>query len=116
MPSDSRPESAILADIRAALGRRSDLRIWRNNTGRLRDDTGRLVQFGLAKGSSDLIGILAPSGRMFALEVKNDRGHATDEQIWFIEIIRRFGGFGAFVRSVEDAEKAIVRAKMGESE
>ena len=32
-------------------------RLWRNNTGALKDATGRLVRYGLCPGSSDLIGL-----------------------------------------------------------
>jgi hypothetical protein len=33
------------------------VRLWRNNVGALRDERGRLVTYGLCKGSSDLIGL-----------------------------------------------------------
>jgi hypothetical protein len=42
--------------IRLACGR-SPVRLWRNNTGVLVDQQGRLVRFGLCRGSSDLIGL-----------------------------------------------------------
>jgi hypothetical protein len=50
-------ETDIQQRIRLAVGTRSDLRLFRNNTGTLPDPrTGRPVQFGLARGSADLIG------------------------------------------------------------
>ena len=53
----SNSETKFQQEIRIALGQRSDLRLCRNETGKLPDPrTGRWVQFGLAKGSSDLIG------------------------------------------------------------
>ena len=39
--------------------------VWRNNTGKLPDAYGRWVEFGLCKGSSDIIGIY--KGRMLAI-------------------------------------------------
>jgi hypothetical protein len=51
-------ETTIQQQIRLALGTRPDLRLFRNNTGTLPDPrTGRPVQFGLARGSADLIGL-----------------------------------------------------------
>ena len=41
--------------IRLTLGRGYS-RIFRNNVGALKDQKGRLVRYGLQKGSSDLIG------------------------------------------------------------
>ena len=50
-------ETDLQQRIRLALGTRPDLRLFRNNTGTLPDPrTGRPVQFGLARGSADLIG------------------------------------------------------------
>jgi hypothetical protein len=51
MPS----EQSIQQHIRIACSTGAT-RLWRNNTGTLRDQHGRPVQFGLCKGSADLIG------------------------------------------------------------
>jgi len=99
--------------IRLALGRLPDLTLWRNNTGALKDSSGRAVRFGLAVGSADLIGILAPAGRLVALEVKTATGRTTPEQDLFLDLVRRRGGFAAVVRSADDALAAIVRARAG---
>jgi hypothetical protein len=48
-------EQSIQQHIRIACST-GDTRLWRNNTGTLRDQHGRPVQFGLCKGSADLIG------------------------------------------------------------
>lgn len=50
-------ETTIVQRIRAALGTRVTGRTFRNNTGALQDRQGRWVYFGLAEGSSDLVGI-----------------------------------------------------------
>ena len=48
-------EAYVQNKIRLAVGS-GDVRLFRNNTGALMDQKGRLVKFGLCKGSSDLIG------------------------------------------------------------
>jgi hypothetical protein len=105
------PESKLLAEIREALGGEVDLVLWRNNTGALRDDTGRQVRYGLAVGSADLIGILAPSGRMFALEVKAPGGKLSIEQQRWIRLAESMGAFARVVRSVPEALKALSDAR-----
>ena len=53
----SNQETVLQQNIRLALGQEKDLRLFRNQVGQLPDPiTGRYTQFGLAKGSSDLIG------------------------------------------------------------
>lgn len=87
--------------------------LWRNNTGALEDKRGRLVRYGLCKGSADLIGILAPTGRLVALEVKRPGERPTEEQERFLALVRSMGGFGAVVRDAYEANRAVERARMG---
>ena len=89
--------------------------LWRNNTG-LAVDGLRRIRYGLAVGSSDLVGILVPEGRFVALEVKAPGKRPTPEQERFLDLVRRSGGFAAVVRSVEDVRVLIDRARRGESE
>jgi len=114
-------ESEIQHDIRVALGQLPDVRVFRNNVG-VADVRGSKVRFGLAKGSSDLIGFIRHDfngkkiARFVSLEVKTPTGKTTEEQDLWIAAIRRFGGFACVVRSVEDALAAIERARKGEYE
>jgi len=108
-------ETDIQTDIRLALGREPDLTLWRNNTG-VAEHRGRRVRYGLSVGSADLIGILAPTGRLVALEVKTPTGRAATAQKMFLDLVRSRGGFAAIVRSVQDARSAIERARRGETE
>lgn len=89
------------------------VRLWRNNVGTLPDRQGRPVQFGLCKGSSDLIGLrtitIGPEhvGQTMAVfaavEVKSATGRATPEQRAFIDTVQAMGGLAGIARSVDDA-------------
>jgi hypothetical protein len=110
-------EQAVQNHIRLALGR-GPVRLWRNNTGALKDASGRLVRYGLCQGSSDLIGFttvtITPEmvGQQVAIftaiEVK-DRGRPTPEQLRFLEVVQAAGGRAGVARSVDQA-RAIVAA------
>ena len=92
-------------------------RLWRNNTGALKDANGRLVRYGLCPGSSDLIGLRtriiteADLGHRFAqfvaIEVK-DRGRLTTEQQAFITMVQQAGGLAGVAHDVHEA-RAILR-------
>lgn len=117
-------ESQIQADIRLALGLEPGLVLWRNSVGVTRSwdaTTGaeRVVHAGLPVGSADLVGILTLTsgvGRFLALEVKSARGRLRPEQVTWLELVRRMGGFAAVVRSVDEARAAVWRARRGERE
>lgn len=108
-------EQSIQNDIRLELGN-GDTRLFRNNTGCLRNDRGRVVCFGLAKGSSDLIGwreieiteeMVGQKIAIFvAIEVK-DKGRVTPEQRRFISCVKQAGGFAGVARSVDEAKQII---------
>lgn len=108
-------ERDILAAVRLALGREPDLVLWRLSAGITRDPlTGRSYRAGLVPGAADLIGVLAPHGRLFALEVKTATGRISPEQKLWASLVRDHGGFVATIRSVEDAHAALARARDGE--
>lgn len=97
----TRSEANIQSDILIALSK-AGATVWRNNTGALKDGTGRLVRYGLCNGSSDIIGICA-DGKFLAVEVKKTTGRATEYQLRFIDAVRAKGGRAGVARSVEDA-------------
>ena len=106
----------ILRPIVEALNSRDDVRVWRNNSGVLKDHRDIPIRYGLGIGSADLVGIVSPSGRAICLEVKRrGRGLTVDQNRWG-RAVRRFGAFYAVVRSVEEAVAAVERCKRGESE
>ena len=63
----------------------------------------RMIQAGLVKGGSDIIGIHKPSGRFLAVEVKTTNGRVSKEQTNFINAINKAGGIAGVARSVKDA-------------
>lgn len=114
-------EIDIMRAIEVALGCEPDLALMRNQVGgaeRFDADTNdvRHERYGLGIGSADLVGILAPNGRWFCLEIKTATGKPTDEQLRWMRMARRFGAFACVVRSVEEAKAALERARKGESE
>lgn len=106
-------ETALLQRIRLDLGREPDLRLFRSNTGKLQDQSGRWVEFGLHPGSGDLIGwrslVVTPEllGQRLAIfssvEVKTSAGRPTPQQAHWAEVVRAAGGFAGVARSPEQA-------------
>ena len=91
--------------------------MFRNNTGTLKDANGRPVQFGLCKGSADLIGwrtiTITPDmvGQQVAvftsIEVKTPTGRVRPEQQQWLKAVQAAGGVAGIARSVEDAQAII---------
>lgn len=94
--------------------------MFKNNTGKLRDERGNIVTFGLCKGSSDLIGwtpititpeMVGSKIAVFtAVEVKlnkNGKYKATDEQKRFISAVLNNGGFAGVADCKKDLEDII---------
>jgi hypothetical protein len=82
-PPRATPEGRLLRKILEALRQEPDVLVWRNTTGVTEHD-GRWVTYGLALGSSDLIGLLGPHGRFVALEVKTPADRVTAHQARFL--------------------------------
>lgn len=111
-------ETDLQQRIRLALGTSPNLRLFRNQVGSLPDPrTGRLVTFGLAKGSADLIGwrtiTITPDmvGRQVAvftsIEVKTPTGRVRPEQAAWLSAVTGAGGIAGIARSVADASQII---------
>jgi hypothetical protein len=107
-------ETELQQRIRLALGTRPDARLFRNQVGSLPDPrTGRLVTFGLARGSADLIGwrsvVVTPDmvGRRLAvfcsIEIKTATGRLRPEQQAWLGVVQDAGGIAGVARSVTDA-------------
>ncbi len=111
-------ETDLQQRIRLALGTHPQLRIFRNQVGSLPDPrTGRLVQFGLARGSADLIGwrtiVITPDmvGQRIAvftsLEIKTPTGRLAPAQRHWLQAVDQAGGIAGVARSVGDALRII---------
>jgi hypothetical protein len=121
-------EAEIQYQVRLGMGRESDFRLFRNSTGvaeRMRSGGRKSFErHGLAKGSSDLVGILRfvppvvpfTIGRWVCWEIKTDIGRPTDEQIMWLELMRQFGAHACIIRSLDDAKASLDRARAGLSE
>lgn len=115
-------ETEIMRDIQL---RASELghRLWRNNVaqawvgsnafrhanGSVTLQNARPLHAGLAKGSSDLIGVTS-SGIFLSVEVKSRSGRVEPEQQAWIDMIRAQGGIAGVRRSVEQFEALVANA------
>lgn len=121
--------SQLVRDVREELADEPDLVLWVNPRGvaTFADASGvvrRRVDYGLAKGASDILGILAIKigygearwpdyalGRFIALEIKTGNATRTKHQRMFQEIVRKLGGFATVIRQRSEAKPAIARAR-----
>ena len=111
MPAAS-SEQSIQQHIRLACSS-GNCRLFRNNTGTLKDINGRPVTFGLCKGSADLIGwtsrTITPEmvGQQIAvftsIEVKSSSGRVKPEQQQWLNAVQAAGGIAGIARSVGEA-------------
>ena len=105
-------EQTIQQHIRLACSI-GNCRLFRNNTGTLRDQHGRPVQFGLCKGSADLIGWTSRTitsemvGQQIAvftsIEVKSSSVRVKPEQQQWLNAVQAAGGIAGVARSVGEA-------------
>lgn len=122
-------EEAVQADL-MILAARNGCALWRNNSGALKDDKGRLVRYGLGNTSSrinevwkssDLIGILPMQiephhvgqviGRFWAVECKTPGWYLTpgdkrgQSQARFMQSVIALGGQAQFATGTGDVFK-----------
>ncbi len=114
----SHVENGIQRAIELAIGAEPDLIVLRNNVGvatHTNEKTGKTYRtaYGLGTGSPDLVGILAPAGRWFCLEIKAPGEVPRPEQHICHRAWRKFGAFVAAVDSVASAREALARARAG---
>ena len=111
-------ETQLQQELRLALGTIPSLRLFRNQVGQLPDPrTGRYVQFGLAKGSSDLVGFktikITPEmigqevAQFVSIEIKTERGKLTEVQENWLQKVHDSGGIVGVARSIQDALKIV---------
>ncbi|WP_445661917.1 VRR-NUC domain-containing protein [Bacillus sp. FSL K6-0067] len=81
--------------------------VFRANVGTFKTADGRTVSTGLPKGFSDLFGYRKSDGKMFFIEVKNEKGRLRPDQKHFIETMHKNGAIAGVARSPEDAIELI---------
>ena len=80
--------------------------VFRINSGKVKMADGRCFDTGVPKGFSDLIACKV--GRVYFLEVKNETGKASADQLSFLAVMRdRYGCVAEIVRSVDDAVRGV---------
>ena len=110
-------EHAIQNDVRLVLGLDPDVVLWRNNVGSLERPAGGRIRYGLAVGSSDLIGMVTAVfdgvrvARFLALEVKRPDNRPTQDQLSFLRLVQARGGVAAVVTSPSQAVAVVAQAK-----
>lgn len=102
-------ETPLMTAIHEAILTTGRALLFRHNTG-VATFGERRVRYGLGVGGADLVGLLRPSGRGFALEVKTPTGELEPEQIAWHRAWRHAGGYVACVTSVEEALRALEEA------
>ena len=109
-------EGSLLKQIQVALSN-AGARLFRNNVGRYKNSSGHWIQYGLAVGSSDLVGwrsikvtqeMVGQTVAIFAAcEVKTKAGRLTQDQNNFLEVVKQSGGIACVARSVDEAIEGI---------
>ncbi len=126
------PETDLQNEGRLCIGSLPFVRLYRNNTGVLNDRNGTPVTYGLAVGSADTIGIVAPIGRMVSIEWKRpdwkapnvtpedyqvyprisaEKKRHIDQCNWRDQIIG-MGGVAGFALSLEDGMRLVGLARI----
>jgi hypothetical protein len=106
----STSERLIQAAILGTLGRRSDVRLFRNN--QVMAQRGNVTfRAGLGAGTPDMVGWVSIAGAAFFLgiEVKTSTGRPTAEQLAFLRTLAAQGGCAILAHSVDEAENELER-------
>jgi hypothetical protein len=101
-------EKDVLASCLALL-RLAGVFCWRNNSGAFALGEGkgrRFFRAGLV-GSSDILGILAPSGKLLAVECKRPGGRVSEAQRHFLDAVTAAGGLALVIADARDLEAAL---------
>ena len=106
----AKSETRIQNEIRGTVNSSGLAVLFRNNVGKLPNPHGPgYIAYGLAKGSSDLIGMFIGTGKFLAIEVKSLKGVEAEHQRAWGKFVIECGGIYAVCRSAEEAME-VVRA------
>jgi len=107
------PEASVLDRITTALQAAGGCKIMRNSCGLARHGQ-RVVRYGLERGSSDLVAIVAPAGRWLCVEVKRADGRVDPAQAAWLDEMRALGAVAGVCRSPEEALCLLAEARRRE--
>lgn len=126
------PETDLQNEGRLCIGSLPFVRLYRNNTGTLNDRNGTPVSYGLAIGSADTIGIVAPTGRFLSIEwkrpgwkppelsaedwapgatISREKKRHIDQCNWRDQVIG-MGGVAGFASSLEEGVRLVGLARI----
>ncbi len=105
-------EAEILRAIRVRLGKRTDVKLWRINSGAFRDANRRLVRTVSVNGMPDLIGV-GPRGVFIGIEAKRPGGRQSEDQRRFQRALEAVGGIYILARCADEAEALLDAALRG---
>ena len=115
------PETNLQNDGRLCIGSLPFVRLYRNNTGTLTDSRGVPVSYGLAIGSADTIGLVAPYGRFLSIEWKRpgwtgpsgerERKRHESQLNWQAQI-NGMRGVAGFAQSLHDGLRLVYLATL----
>lgn len=98
-------EKDIQNDIRIGL---NDIAVvFRANVGLYFTRDGRPVNVGLPPGFSDVFGFRLIDSKAFFIEIKNEKGKASLEQLNFLKVMKSKGAITGIARSREEAIEII---------
>lgn len=83
---------------------------WFNASGPCRktDPNARPVRFN-PPGCADIVGLIAPTGRLLMIEVKRAKGgKQSDQQVTMQRVIEAMGGIYILAKSVEDVDAVLM--------
>lgn len=105
-------EKALINEITLAASN-VGVPLWRNNVG-VADMGNYKIRYGLSPGSADLIGVIPPHGRFFAVEVKTpNTAVAAHQKQWLDAVEKKHGGVAIVARTVDHVLRAIEDARRG---
>ena len=99
-------EHQIQNEIRLALAN-NDCLVFRTNVGKVQTKDGTWFDTGLPNGFTDLCGCRLSDGKMFFIEVKNEKGKVRPAQEVFINKMRDYGLIAGVARSSEEALRIV---------
>lgn len=105
-------ESTIQKLIEIELSR-NHCTVFRTNVGRVRTITGGWFETGLPKGHPDLYGFRHSDKQVFYIEVKNEKGRPSPDQVRFHDFLTMFDVIHGIARSPEDALKIVKEGLVG---